>query len=394
MGKAELGQISTESNPISMVAFGGGLTAGVMNGGLYREGQQFAYPNLVAHQMGISDFQSPLFSEEEANGTGFLVLNSSKGTPPSWRKVENNLAKEELGNPPSISPFNSLVHNYGVPEGLVDALFVKLGVNNTLKFQPYLWRIIPKEVNREQSMLEFAKDKTPYNFVLYEDYFDGFIRGILNTPGINLYSFYGPASLNTGPSIANDRILGEIFYKGSKGVLFTIPRYQDLAMMRWFPVNSDNQAVKDALKAYKPQFVDDKTKPVYLLPTSNVVKLFQGQSISLTDGDIITAFEESLSDPEWEGGHNSQIRAQAKKHGFALVDLSLIYHKINQGNFLTDDGVKIDGSIYGNFFSSDGIYPGPIGHAVIANEVIKAINKAYSSKIPLINITQFAETIK
>lgn len=59
-----LGEVIKAGEKLNMVAMGGGMTAGVRNGGLYRAGQMTAYPNLVARQMGIADFQSPYICRE------------------------------------------------------------------------------------------------------------------------------------------------------------------------------------------------------------------------------------------------------------------------------------------------------------------------------------------
>lgn len=52
----------------------------------------------------------------------------------------------------------------------------------------------------------------------------------------------------------------------------------------------------------------------------------------------------------------------------------------------TDDGITVNSSWAreGNFFSADGIYPTAFGQAVIANEVIKTLNKHYGLEIPLL----------
>ena len=71
----DLGTLVKAGQPLRMIALGGSLTAGVRNGGLYREGQLTAYPNLVARQIGLSDFTSPAFGLQEANGTGFYLYD-------------------------------------------------------------------------------------------------------------------------------------------------------------------------------------------------------------------------------------------------------------------------------------------------------------------------------
>src|SRR5690606_23778735 len=81
--------LSTTDKPLStfrLLAVGGGLTGGFRDGGLYREGQQWSYPNLLARQMGV-DFKQPLFSKPKGNGTGYRVT-----TPSGKLKVTNALA--------------------------------------------------------------------------------------------------------------------------------------------------------------------------------------------------------------------------------------------------------------------------------------------------------------
>jgi hypothetical protein len=45
--------------------------------------------------------------------------------------------------------------------------------------------------------------------------------------------------------------------------------------------------------------------------------------------------------------------------------------------------------ITGNLFSLDGVHPTPRGYAIIANEMIKAINGKYQARIPTVDVTQY-----
>ena len=83
----------------------------------------------------------------------------------------------------------------------------------------------------------------------------------------------------------------------------------------------------------------------------------------------------------------------AKEKGLAIVDLEKIYHQIHLNQYISADGFKIDGGTRGNFFSADGIYPTAIGQAVIANEVIKAINQTYNATIPQINLLAYSKLV-
>ncbi|WP_221392841.1 hypothetical protein [Dyadobacter sp. NIV53] len=382
----EMGTISKRGQKVSLVAFGGGLTAGVSNGGLYREGQQFAYPNLVAIQMGITDFEAPLFEESESNGTGFLIYDDKNSELPRWKEVSNNIAAVQSGIPPKFTPYQGKVNNWAYPNGGASSAGHTHRIDERslplwFEFHPYLWRFLPEKENEQISAIDFVKKNQPYDLVFIEDFFDNWIRLLQNTPNINLYDFY-QSQLSIG-HIENAAIY-QLTSDSKKAVLFTVPRYQTLPYFNWYKTDAANENVKIFVANYKSNLVEDTTRPKYFLPSENVDKFFQGEAVLLTDQDVITEFEEKLSDPEWKHGHNIQLREMAAKNNFAIVDLAKLYSDIHKGAFVTDDGLQIDGSRKGNFFSSDGIYPSPLGQAVIANEVIKAINKAYGSRIPLI----------
>ena len=70
-GSVDLGNLKTATGrePVMMV-IGEARAAGYRDGGLYRQGQLTSYPNLVARQMGLANFDQGLFSADEGNGTG------------------------------------------------------------------------------------------------------------------------------------------------------------------------------------------------------------------------------------------------------------------------------------------------------------------------------------
>lgn len=394
--KQDYGSITIGNASPVIACFGGGISAGVSNGGLYRESQLFSYPNLVARQMGIKDFGIPLFAESEPNGTGFMVFDKFDDGLPRWKNVTNGVSKLVRNDPPGLTPFNGPVNNWAVPGGGVRSLSHSHRIDDRVfpkwfPHHPYLWRFMAPKVNEAISAIDFASKNHPYHLVFLEDYFDEWIYLLKTRARFSTYDFYG-SQLSTGT--IDISAVKKIAGTGKKGVLFTVPRFQDLAFFKWYSVNSDRENVKAFVEQYKSEAIQDSTKPKYFLPSEEVDKLFSGQQANLSDLDVITEYEEGISDPEWQFGHNKQLRRLAEESGLALVDLSSIYSKISNGEYVTDDGLKIDGSAQGNFFSSDGIYPTAIGQAVIANEVIKALNLKYDSKIPLINVTELARLIQ
>ena len=189
---------------------------------------------------------------------------------------------------------------------------------------------------------------------------------------------------------------------GKKGVIFTIPNFEDLAFMQWYPTAELKRKASSILISYRgydrqwnSDLRLDTSKEFYLMPTPNVVELFKnfrsGETVNatLTDVDVMDEIEVQTSRPAY---YNEQVRKMAKELNLALVDLELIYKQIHQGTYIAEGGIAIDGKPSGNFFSSDGTYPTALGQAVIANEVIKSINSTYQTRIPLLNVREFLST--
>ncbi len=118
------------------------------------------------------------------------------------------------------------------------------------------------------------------------------------------------------------------------------------------------------------------------------MNLYNGRfSGPLTDADVIRKDEVNRSDFY----NNWFIQKAARDYNHPLVDFHAVYKKVLAGQYVSEDGFRIDPSYpNGNFFSSDGLYLSAIGQAVLANEVIKVFNASYGMKIPLINVGKYA----
>lgn len=401
----DLGALTKAGQPVRMIALGGSLTAGVRNGGLYREGQLTAYPNLVARQMGIADFQTPAFGPTEANGTGFMVYSDPTAEYPRWKEVKNGLAPVQAGDPPRLSTYSGKVHNFAVPGGssglwttwTPNADYDNGTGHKWLDWQLYLWRFLPSQENEKVTLFDHIKQKQPYEFFIYEDRTDGWLKTIRKNDNLNALSFI--SELNNTGSFYYREAAKQLAQGNKKGIVFTVPDFRDYAFMNWYPTDDLKRKASAITITYErngyPEPIQLNTaSPFLLLPTPAVAAIFsnlkQGTAVNavLTDADVMDEVELRASGPDF---YNEQVRRMAKDFDLALVDLNAIYKQIHQGTYSTDDGLKIDGSPKGNFFSSDGTYPTALGQAVIANEVIKAINNTYQARIPLINVSEFIQ---
>ncbi|GAB3827752.1 hypothetical protein [Hymenobacter jeollabukensis] len=82
---------------------------------------------------------------------------------------------------------------------------------------------------------------------------------------------------------------------------------------------------------------------------------------------------------------NTAIRSKAASKGLAVFDSNAFFSGVAQSGFITNGVNNTASFITGNLFSLDGVHPTPRGYAVIANEMIKAINAQYGSTIPFVN---------
>ncbi len=410
MAIPDMGDIVKSGEKMNMVAVGGGMTAGFRNGGLYRAGQMTAYPNLVARQMGITDFQSPLFGENEANGTGYVQLMDDGSKYPVWKEVTNNLATLKAGGPPELSKYTGgVINNYGIPEtghGFASPICNDCGIfyNNKTWTNGTVFasRMSPNTVDISKTSLQEQMFKQPVNFFMVEDDFDMLITLAKDNtlPAFSSYG-YNLVTSNRGSYPMDYKKSIQKNTGASKGVVFTWPLLSDLAYFNWYSKQElidKSKGITIITTRNNETFIHNETSNFLLKPTPNVDAIFRnlkkGENLSLTlsNNDIIDSQEFNIN-VNFVKQYNESVRKSAKESNLALVDLEKIYAQINTNRYNANSDLLISGGLRGNFFSADGIYPSAIGQAVIANEVIRAINSTYKSNIPFINLTDYSKLV-
>jgi hypothetical protein len=78
---------------------------------------------------------------------------------------------------------------------------------------------------------------------------------------------------------------------------------------------------------------------------------------------------------------NSALIAAANARNLAVFDANAFFRGVAQGGYITNGVSNTAGFISGNLFGLDGVHPTPRGYAVVANEIIKAINAKYGSSL-------------
>jgi hypothetical protein len=394
------------------IAIGNSLTAGYADGGLYREGQLNSYPSIIAAQMqsvGGGTFTQPLFTTDQANGSGYLTLSgfNADGTPKTT-PVTTNLAVRGIlpvpgfGNVTLYTKYTGDINNYGVPGiKLLQITYAPYGNLNG-----YFERLLPGAApTNNTDYLDFVTAK-PFTF---------FSNWLGNNDAL-AYATAGGASdaLTDKSTFAQlyNLLIGTMTAKGAKGVVATIPDVTSVPYFTTVTVNAivagvqkTNPTVKgiyiNALVSgggYEPRLATAADLIVLTFPTSMI-----GQPVSSPAGTVpygLTPYapvenqyvldqNEAAMTLDYINSYNATIKSVAAVKGLAVFDAFTFLNNVKTQGLLID-GVSLNSSyISGGIFSLDGVHLTPRGYAVVANQFIKAINEKYGSSIPEANIAAY-----
>ena len=402
------------------ISVGNSLTSGFADGGLYREGQLNSFPSIIAQQMqavGGGAFAQPLFSEDKADGSGYIRLDkfNADGTPVTVNQSTNNAVRGVIAVPISATATTNVtvytkytgdLNNYGVPGiRLSDATNPLYG-----NYNGYFERLLPgiTPANTSTSYLDFVTAK-PYTF---------FSNWLGNNDALGYATSGGIEVLTPKATFTAlyNQVIARLTSGGQKGVVSTIP---DVTAVPYFStvtigailagVQKQNASVT-ALYVSARNTADDATGIGYTARVATAADLVTltfptskiGTLVSTVAGPLpygltpLTPIENQyILDPNevtlvrgYVDAYNTTIKAAAASKGLALVDMYTVLNNIKKGVII--NGVSLNSSfISGGVFSLDGVHLTPRGYAIVANEFIKAINAQYGSTIPQAEVSAY-----
>lgn len=126
-------------------------------------------------------------------------------------------------------------------------------------------------------------------------------------------------------------------------------------------------------------------------PSPEEVNILFGAVSGLDDGDVLDSAEITEIETATTA-FNATIKNVAEANGLAFVDANAILNQVANGGFNADDGTPFTNEFAtGGAFSLDGIHLTPRGYALIADQIIKAIEEKYNADIPDVNVGQYSE---
>ena len=389
------------------IAVGNSLSAGYADNGLYRDGQLVSFPNLIATQMkavGGGDFFQPLFTPEQANGSGYLRLAglNADGTPniiPVTDKlaIRGSFNVPGYGTIPLYTKYSGELNNYGVPGLKLQEILTPLVGN----LNPYFERLLPNPPGLNNiSYLNFVTAK-PYTF----------FSNWLGSNDALLYALSGGEgdvlTDTTQFALIYTQLLTTLTKNGAGGVVANIVDFASIPYFNTVTVkalvtfasrisasNVYINALDPATGRYAPRAATDADlvvlgfNPRTLGTSANGTP---GYGITLSNpiesSNVLDAAEVALS-RRYINAYNRTIRNTATLYGLAFFDAQDFLNRVKSG--MVVNGVFVNSDyITGGVFSLDGVHVTPRGNALLGNEFIKAINQKYSTAIPLLDVSAY-----
>ena len=417
------------ANFTKFVSIGNSITAGYQSGTIYQSGQMYAYPNLIAQQVGVK-FEMPYVSDPGLGGrmevqslSPFVIYyNTSAGTPLNlnYPGPYNNLgvpgallydvlyatssttcASYVLSSTPTPNPYFDLILrnsalNIGTPlqQALVQTpTFVTLWIGNN-------------------DVLGYATSggtspSAPTPATSFGQLFGGIGQGlaqsgakvvVANIPNVTTIPFF----TTVGPQIATTVKWYQVAALGVTGLVYqsstTVIGVADSASLLTggVLVTLKGSAYASLLgqptgKFYRDYHFPalptgiDTTQPFGFHPQNPFPNAF------VLDADEIVVANTAVT------AFNTSIASVAQNFGFELVDVNSIFNAFRAADFT--GGTVIDGIAFrtlyvsGGLFSLDGVHPSNQAHGIIANEFIKVINTKWGAKIPLVDVGRIPGSI-
>ena len=410
------------------VAIGDGHTAGYMDDGLSLDGQKNSLGAILQQQLmlaGAPAIEMPWMSDQNiglnVNGLSRLILGYKTDCQgiSSLSPVRVSLQGETLAFLSSAYNPSRKYSNFGVPGlRMIDMVSTAFGNVNLPQYNAFFARM-----SKDQFNLPGSGNYSSVQENIFDGGYPTFCSIYLGIEDVLPYARSGatqhPMSPLAGfPGVGFEESLTQLCEQLSsqnvKAVIATIPNISDWPFFNTIPYNGltlDAEKAASLNQIYNPlgiSFVVGANPFIVADPNAGMfgvrpavpgekilltapldsVKCNQMGSIFPFRNEFVLTTDELATIQLRIEAFNAVIRQKATTYGFALVETGDFYDKLTTG--FTYNGATLSATfVSGGSFSLDGIHLNPRGNALLANEFIKAINKKFSAKIPLINALNY-----
>ena len=385
------------------VALGDSLTAGYASGGLAQLYQADSYPAILARQLGIpaATFQQPLVSNP-----GIPAVLELKSLTVANGVVVPTIAPKSGSGAPINATYSGMYGNLGIPGAKTGDLLTKTGD---------ITKLLTGNIDPNTIMYDivlrfpvFPNTTTPAPAVAQAVA----LPGTFYTVWIGNNDVLGAAL--TGVAVDGVTLTPkEVFQAQYTALLGTLKAKAPSA--KFLAVTIPDVASIPFVSTVKPYVFGPQGQKVYLL----------GEDGPLTDADYLTLSASSLIAQGFgvpgsgkllpEGAVtptglqagvilraaeaaairvrtaelNSIIAAVAAQVGAKVFEANAFFSDVVRRGYVVG-GIKLTPEfLTGGLFSYDGVHPQTLGYAVIANEMVKTINREFGAKVPEVDLRAY-----
>jgi hypothetical protein len=406
------------------VAIGSSRGAGYADNALYHEAQSTAYPNLLSQQfklIGGGAFKQPLVDASSV-GIGASLNARFKLLPVTDCAGATSLAPQPAAAMGDLSIFAAPIgaqgpfNNISVP-GLKSVTAVYPGYgdpgNGVGNFNPFFTRIASNPTT--SSVLSDAAGQQPSFFSLSVGNDDVLAYALSGGTQDAITPVSGPAGFGFNGSI--DAIVATLTAGNAKGVILNVPNLNTLPFFTTIPYNGlvlDQANAAALTAAYTPLgisfqaganafIIEDVEAPgnmrkinagemlLLSLPQDSLKCAGWGSLKPIPDAFVLKQSEINLIQTAITE-YNNYLQTVATSKNLAFADVNAFFSKAKTGIMYNGIGMNTQ-YVSGGIFSLDGINLTPRGNALLANEIIKAINTKYSSSIPQVDATKYRSIV-
>ena len=410
------------------IAIGDGHTAGYMDDGLSLDGQKNSLGAMIQQQLmmaGAPAIEMPWMSDQNIglslNGLSRLILGYKTDCQgiSSLSPVRVSLQGETSALTSSAYNPSKKYSNFGVPGvRMIDMVSTAFGNINLPQHNPFFARM-----SKDQFNLPGSGNYSSVQENIFDGGYPTFCSIYLGIEDVLPYARSGatqhPMSPLAGfPGVGFEESLTQLceqlYGQHVNAVIATIPNISDWPFFNTIPYNGltlDAEKAASLNQIYNPigiSFVVGANpfmvadpnagmfgvrpavpgEKILLTAPLDSVKCNQMGSIFPFRNEFVLTTDELATIQLRIDEFNAVIRQKATTYGFALVETGDFYDKLTTG--FTYNGATLSAKfVSGGAFSLDGIHLNPRGNALLANEFIKAINKKFTAKIPLINALNY-----
>lgn len=387
------------------VAIGNSLTAGYADNSLYKSGQESSYPAILAEQfsyVGLKKFRQPLTVDNSGYPQMKMILGYKEDCATGVIGV-SPVPMDGIVNPANATNISSYgpYNNIGVPGIRLFDIIIPMYSS----FNPYSSRML-SSAEASGTFFSYIVNQKPTFFTNWLGNND--VLGYATNGGVGNASGYALGDITPilDFKVIYDSLVNALVKDGAKGVLITIPDVTSIPFFTTIPyegVELSRVGQVDTLNAYylaNPEVsfklgingfvIEDASVPgglrhmkegeYVLMTASDSIKCAGWGTTKPLPDEYVLDEEEVKNIKDATDAFNFIIKDNALRHKLALFDAHSYMKTMSSGMYW--NGVNYNLTyITGGVFSLDGIHLTPRGYAIVANEIIKAINSHYKTSI-------------